>query len=147
MAEAADGRTLQLFPAPYNESKPSHEKQDTQTLTIFYQGRALEFEGFPADKVKELMVFPASNVSSPVQENKACTLPEMEVTTEQSTVLDLPIIRKVSLQRFLQKRKHRASTTESYLKGLTSQPPLEKDVTDAGNELKYDIDTTNWLRL
>lgn len=64
-----------------------------------YEGRVLVFEDFPADKAKELMQVLLAGLGS--SEKPAATEPAAAVPS------DLPIARKASLQRFLQKRKER----------------------------------------
>ncbi|KAL6883352.1 hypothetical protein ACP4OV_010766 [Aristida adscensionis] len=125
-----DGRTMQLLPArAAGASPPSLTMQGPAaaegqlkaagtTLTIMYGGRVVAFADFPADKAEELMEM-AGLVSAQAPENEELALklatpgaavpqpePEEEENDEE-TLVDLPIARKLSLQRFLRKRKHR----------------------------------------
>ncbi|XP_062205957.1 protein TIFY 11d-like [Phragmites australis] len=76
------------------------ESPATVPLTIFYEGRVLVFQNFRADKAMELIQLVGSLSTSQA--------PEKPATAEPSADLDLPpMARKASLQRFLQKRKHR----------------------------------------
>lgn len=90
------------------------------TLSIFYEGRMLVFEEFPADKAKALMQLAAgssgssaaapNNKDAPVPVVRVRRVPEQPAATAPLAVVPsdlLPIARKVSLQRFLQKRKER----------------------------------------
>lgn len=97
--EEEDARTMQLFPpraaAADGVATPS---AGTAPLTIFYDGRMVVVDDVPAEKAAELMRLAGSACSPPPpppQPAHAAALPEM------------PIARKASLQRFLQKRKHR----------------------------------------
>ncbi|EAZ15951.1 hypothetical protein OsJ_31397 [Oryza sativa Japonica Group] len=93
--EEEDARTMQLFPpraaAADGVATPS---AGTAPLTIFYDGRMVVVDDVPVEKAAELMRL-AGSACSPPQPAHAAALPEM------------PIARKASLQRFLQKRKHR----------------------------------------
>jgi jasmonate ZIM domain-containing protein len=73
----------------------------------------LVFEDFPANKAEELMQLAGSGSSATPPQNKAA--PAAAATEEEkpaaanppAALPDMPIARKASLQRFLQKRKHR----------------------------------------
>ncbi|EAY78343.1 hypothetical protein OsI_33431 [Oryza sativa Indica Group] len=113
--EEEDARTMQLFPpraaAADGVATPS---AGTAPLTIFYDGRMVVVDDVPAEKAAELMRL-AGSACSPPQPAHAAALPEM------------PIARKASLQRFLQKRKHRITTTsEPYKKAAVASPAPEK---------------------
>uniref|UniRef100_A0A0D3HD89 Protein TIFY n=1 Tax=Oryza barthii TaxID=65489 RepID=A0A0D3HD89_9ORYZ len=117
--EEEDARTMQLFPpraaATDGVATPS---AGTAPLTIFYDGRMVVVDDVPAEKAAELMRLAGSACSPPPpppQPAHAAALPEM------------PIARKASLQRFLQKRKHRITTTsEPYKKAAVASPAPEK---------------------
>ena len=82
------------------------EAQAKAPLAIFYEGRVVVFEDFPAEKAKEVMQLAGSWSSPPLAlQNGAMEVPEKPEPL--ATPSDLPIARKASLQRFLQKRKHR----------------------------------------
>jgi jasmonate ZIM domain-containing protein len=77
----------------------------------------LVFEDFPANKAEELMQLAGSGSSATPPQNKAApaaaaaaaaTEEEKPAAANPPAALpDMPIARKASLQRFLQKRKHR----------------------------------------
>ncbi|RZR81036.1 hypothetical protein BHM03_00007192 [Ensete ventricosum] len=82
-------------------------------LTIFYCGKVLFFDDFPADKAEELLQM-ASKESIAAQKI-AFTAPSSSIGADCSSQLetahanasDMPIARKNSLHRFLMKRKDR----------------------------------------
>ncbi|RWR79480.1 protein TIFY 10A [Cinnamomum micranthum f. kanehirae] len=114
--------------------KPANEPQTSQ-MTIFYGGKVLVFNDFPADKAKEIMLLveknmlpnsthasASSNDCGNVFSGKS-TFPSTagnNPTTDrlqrppQADVSDLPIARKASLHRFLEKRKGRISAKAPY---------------------------------
>jgi len=74
----------------------------------------LVFEDFPADKAEELMQLAGSGTSAAPRNKEAPAAEQQQkpAAANQSAAAaaalpDLPIARKASLQRFLQKRKHR----------------------------------------
>jgi jasmonate ZIM domain-containing protein len=124
---------IELFPqsAGFKASVPSENKPDKEAdksqLTIFYGGRVLVFDNYPAEKVEELMNFaskgsstscnstyvpPTSSSSSQISVTDKSTVPLASAQIQaqkptQAGLSDLPIMRKASLQRFLEKRKDR----------------------------------------
>ncbi|KAI3447235.1 hypothetical protein Pfo_003900 [Paulownia fortunei] len=139
---------------------------ETAQMTIFYAGQVIVFNDFPADKAKEIMML-ASKSSAAQNPHPAAFAPPYaaqklaESATSTPNIVptfgmqerarhppqpalgsDLPIARKNSLARFLEKRKDRitanapyqaskpappppkAAKTEAWL-GLASQPPLQ----------------------
>jgi jasmonate ZIM domain-containing protein len=96
-----------------NEEEPAER---TAPLTIFYGGKMMVFDDFPAEKADELMKVAGGscNVASPAAAGQPC-LP------------DMPIARKVSLQRFLAKRKNRIITTDP---PVAATEPASKRVKD-----------------
>ncbi|XP_062200807.1 protein TIFY 11d-like [Phragmites australis] len=144
--ETTDARTMQLFPTRAGTSQPSQERPEAQAkapLAIFYEGRVVVFEDFPAEKAKEVMQLAGSWSSPPLPlQNGAMEVPEKPEPL--ATPSDLPIARKASLQRFLQKRKHRISATDPYHKE-TASPAPEKDT--AGGKSVKDEPAASWLGL
>uniref|UniRef100_A0A0E0EXA4 Protein TIFY n=1 Tax=Oryza meridionalis TaxID=40149 RepID=A0A0E0EXA4_9ORYZ len=116
--EEEDARTMQLFPPRAAAAGVATPSAGTAPLTIFYDGRMVVIDDVPAEKAAELMRLAGSACSpppTPPQPAHAAALPEM------------PIARKASLQRFLQKRKHRITTTsEPYKKAAVASPAPEK---------------------
>ncbi|KAJ8501187.1 hypothetical protein OPV22_011739 [Ensete ventricosum] len=88
------------------EDAREHERAP---LTIFYGGKVLVFDNFPLEKAKDL--FQLASRGNPTARNFG-NLPR----TAQPTTLscNLPIARKASLQRFLEKRKDRIHSRAPY---------------------------------
>jgi jasmonate ZIM domain-containing protein len=99
------------------------------TLTIFYQGQVATFHDFPADRAKDLLQM-AGSVTGKAPEkgflqmagSVTVKVPKKGVMTAQTAVPEKaetsdepsdagasmpPIARKLTLQRFLRKRKNR----------------------------------------
>ncbi|RLN19942.1 protein TIFY 10B-like [Panicum miliaceum] len=152
-AEETDGRTMQLFPTRAGTSQPSSQERpvvrEKAPLTIVYDGRVLVFEDYPADKAEELMQLAGSGTSAAPQNKEAPAAVQQEKPAANPSAAaalpDLPIARKASLQRFLQKRKHRINTAEPYSKVTASLLP-EKDVAGSGNPAR-DGPAASWLGL
>ncbi|XP_073047107.1 protein TIFY 10A-like [Primulina eburnea] len=107
-------------------------------LTIFYAGQVIVFNDFPADKADEVMML-ANKSSAAAAQNchfspfappitpqspteSATSFPNFVLSLERAHptppppqfASDLPIARKKSLARFLEKRKDRTTATEPY---------------------------------
>ncbi|KAJ3702530.1 hypothetical protein LUZ61_006235 [Rhynchospora tenuis] len=141
----SNGNEMELFPqsAGLKEINPSEKKlpkeEEKSQLTIFYGGKVLVFENYPAEKVEDLMNLARKGSSTSF--NSTCMPPTSSSSsqisvTDQSTVVsttiplpsaqiqaqkpnqagfsDLPIMRKKSLQRFLEKRKDRLNAKAPY---------------------------------
>ncbi|KAJ1687277.1 hypothetical protein LUZ63_018667 [Rhynchospora breviuscula] len=144
---------MELFPrsidlAGGKSAKTEAGEQEKSQLTIFYGGKVLVFENFPADKAKDLMNYAikgnptacsstyinvtSSSAPTPSMEQaKICPttsnpIVDAQIHAQSSTqpiFSDLPIMRKASLQRFLEKRKDRITTKTPYQvskKGMTA---------------------------
>ncbi|KAK4785043.1 hypothetical protein SAY86_001732 [Trapa natans] len=89
-------------------------------MTIFYAGQVMVFSDFPAEKVKEIMLLAskASMVQNPRQPGllKVSHNPIQDRIQRpaDTIVTDLPIARRASLHRFLEKRKDRITAKSPY---------------------------------
>nr|UUG47648.1 jasmonate ZIM domain protein 3 [Gastrodia elata] len=78
-------RSMDLF--------PQHKSPEDSQLTIFYGGKVLVFDNFPAERANDLMQIASKGQSFPARPRPSFS--------------DLPIARSASLHRFLQKRRAR----------------------------------------
>uniref|UniRef100_A0ACD5WQL0 Uncharacterized protein n=1 Tax=Avena sativa TaxID=4498 RepID=A0ACD5WQL0_AVESA len=144
--------TMELFPqsaglgavqeAPAPDATREEEKQQ---LTIFYGGKVLVFNDFPADKAKGLMQLASKgnpvvqNVSAPAaaaDSTKVQTaMPVLESSMpgaqadaqKPARTSDMPIARKASLHRFLEKRKDRLHAKAPYQASPSDATPVKKE--------------------
>ncbi|XP_075517519.1 protein TIFY 10A-like isoform X2 [Primulina tabacum] len=135
---------------------------ESAPLTIFYAGQVIVFNDFPADKANEIMML-ASKSSAAAAENHHFSTSSPPVTPQSPTgsatsfpnvvpslavqelahrtppppkfSSDLPIARKNSLARFLEKRKARTTATEPYPARKPAAPSKAAQINEA------------WLRL
>ncbi|KAJ1291865.1 hypothetical protein BS78_02G349100 [Paspalum vaginatum] len=149
--------TMELFPqcTGFGEKDADGEqekKEKPQQLTIFYGGKVLVFNDFPADKAKDLMQL--ASKGSPVVENvvlpqpsaptaatdsakvhkampaPVISLPGVQADAQKPTrpnASDMPIARKASLHRFLEKRKDRLNTKTPYQASPADTAPVKKE--------------------
>ncbi|XP_020701950.1 protein TIFY 10a-like [Dendrobium catenatum] len=116
----------------FSPTSPAAEAKEPEKaqLTMFYGGKVVVFDNFPAEKAKELMqiaskgqnftsgtataVYPSVPVAD-VQNFSAPAIPPVKFYAgAQPNFSDLPIARKVSIHRFLQKRNDRISAKAPY---------------------------------
>ncbi|KAL8492562.1 hypothetical protein ACS0TY_023954 [Phlomoides rotata] len=92
-----------VFSGEIQDSKP---EVLTAPLTIFYGGQIIVFNDFPADKAKEIMSL--ARKSSAAESTAAFGVQDhLPRSVQPSLDTDLPIARKNSLARFLEKRRDR----------------------------------------
>ncbi|XP_013592346.1 PREDICTED: protein TIFY 10B isoform X1 [Brassica oleracea var. oleracea] len=114
------------------------ESQSSAPLTIFYGGQVMVFDDFPAEKAKQVIDLAhkvsaksftaemnrnqsaythkeiASTTPVPVPSPVKTAAPEPIQTHKSSLACELPIARRASLHRFLEKRKDRISSKAPY---------------------------------
>ncbi|CAA0821522.1 Protein TIFY 10A [Striga hermonthica] len=91
------------------EEKPNLSDVETPQMTIFYAGQVMVFNRLPAAKAQEILMIAAQTRPKPAFARRT----------------HLPIARKNSLARFLEKRKHRITANAPYPPNkLEAQPKL-----------------------
>jgi jasmonate ZIM domain-containing protein len=93
-----------------------------QIMTIFYGGRVLVFNDLPADKAKESMAlaYAAAATASASGNGAGNIIPDLNIVSTPPPIQprshgsDLPIARRNSLHRFLEKRKDRSLARAPY---------------------------------
>ncbi|KAK8660038.1 hypothetical protein V6N13_050974 [Hibiscus sabdariffa] len=98
----------------------------TAPMTIFYGGQMIVFNDFPAEKAKEIMLLATQNQKTntasmdgngvPSTSNDVPNLRNecVQPAQQQPIPADLPIARRASLHRFLEKRKDRITSKAPY---------------------------------
>uniref|UniRef100_A0A0A9BXQ1 Protein TIFY n=1 Tax=Arundo donax TaxID=35708 RepID=A0A0A9BXQ1_ARUDO len=121
---------LELFPqqaGTLKDAQESRREAERAPLTIFYGGRMVVFNDFPAEKAEELMQFAGSNNITPAASAAGAAAVGQDALG-QPCLPDMPIARKASLQRFLEKRKNRLTAADPY----PAANELTKHVKDDG---------------
>ncbi|KAG8097105.1 hypothetical protein GUJ93_ZPchr0013g34669 [Zizania palustris] len=118
--------------AAVQEGRPSDEPAsgEEKQLTIFYAGRVLVIDRCTPAKAAELIRHAAAAHIGAL---------------EQPVLVDVPMARKASVQRFLSKRKHRATTPalpRAPYSGFMEEEPRAKKVKSAAGKRRQD-----WLAL
>uniref|UniRef100_A0A0E0K9N7 Protein TIFY n=1 Tax=Oryza punctata TaxID=4537 RepID=A0A0E0K9N7_ORYPU len=142
-------KTMELFPQQAGTLKDSQERKEITEkaqLTIFYGGSVVVFDDFPAEKAGELMKLAGSRDStaavSDAGDAAACHL-----SPGQPCLPDMPIARKVSLQRFLEKRKNRLVAAEPLPAAVVSPPEWEKKEAESSSSKRAKKDDgASWLQ-
>ncbi|XP_008792846.2 protein TIFY 10a [Phoenix dactylifera] len=156
-----------VAPAKGESSMSSHTKEPAKNqLTIFYGGKVLVFDKFPAEKVKDLMQMAMKESLAAQTQNLGLTTPSStaarvdfshqnssniaSIPGSQPVVLqnsmpkpaeanasDMPIARRNSLHRFLEKRKDRINT----------KAPYQANAAAAASSAAKSEDSKSWLGL
>ncbi|CAN6302061.1 unnamed protein product [Urochloa humidicola] len=98
---------LELFPQQAGTLKDEQQRKrkepaERAPLTIFYGGKMVVFDDFPAEKAEEIMHLAGGSGNA------------AENALAQPNLTDMPIARKASLKRFLEKRKNRLTAGDPY---------------------------------
>lgn len=117
---------------PREEAAGEEEEEEAQQLTIFYGGRVVVFDMFPSAKVKDLL-----QIMSPggdgVDRAGGATVPTRSLhRPSHDSLSDLPIARRNSLHRFLEKRKDRITAKAPYQQVKSSVVGVEASKQAAG---------------
>ncbi|KAG6388955.1 hypothetical protein SASPL_150392 [Salvia splendens] len=95
-------------------------------MTIFYGGQVMVFNDFPADKAQEILALASKSsavVAPPPAAESASGVPAF-VAAQPSLDSDLPIARKNSLARFLEKRRDRVTANAPYPAAARKAAPV-----------------------
>ncbi|KAK4774540.1 hypothetical protein SAY86_009475 [Trapa natans] len=118
-------------------SKTTQKQPEAAQMTLFYAGQVMVFDDFPAERVKEIMMLarkasssPSSNthlvgaafsgpsmVQNPMKPGLMVSHNPIQDRIQrpaETIVSDLPIARRASLHRFLEKRKDRITARSPY---------------------------------
>ncbi|KAK1377857.1 Jasmonate ZIM domain protein a [Heracleum sosnowskyi] len=119
--------TMSLFPVTEKPGQgiPAKKLPENAQMTIFYGGQVVVFNDLPSEKAKEIMML-ASKACSSIKHPEVPDSPKVVVPNSlvkahrpQPIVSDLPIARKASLTRFLEKRKDRITARAPYASPAT----------------------------
>uniref|UniRef100_A0ACD5TV92 Uncharacterized protein n=1 Tax=Avena sativa TaxID=4498 RepID=A0ACD5TV92_AVESA len=127
--QAAAAATEEAGPATAQAQAPA-------PLTIFYGGRMVVFEDFPAEKAAEVMRMAAIAGA----ERAAAPAPAV---APAPALADMPIMRKASLQRFFEKRKDRLGARATPY----ARPAVEAAAKNSGEEKSSSSSSSSWLGL
>ncbi|XP_057535632.1 protein TIFY 10A-like isoform X2 [Amaranthus tricolor] len=119
---------LELFPMADSRELPLAKEEakntsKTPSMTIFYGGKVLVFDELPEDNAREIVALATRgtiNAKDDAQtQTQTQTSRSINTTTTQlaqgtSSLSDLPLARRVSLHRFMEKRKHRIASNAPY---------------------------------
>jgi len=160
-AQKGDARkeTMDLFPQnagfcsdAAGQGAPDAREKEKHQLTIFYNGKVLVFDNFPAEKANDLMQMAGKGASvsqssgllpSPavaavnVTDSTKVAAAPIPLVSAQKNAADIPQAPKASLRRFLEKRKDR----------LTAKAPYQSSPSDAAAHVKETPENQPWLGL
>ncbi|KAF3623880.1 putative polygalacturonase-like [Capsicum annuum] len=159
-------KSMNLFLQGATKAESSIDKSQ---MTIFYAGQVIVFNDFPADKAKEIMLMAsnnANNTQNPINKQAESTVdlvtpavnivpPSLANTsiqehqmTSQPIVSDLPIARRASLTRFLEKRKDRLTAKVPYQTSTphkhTANPKKEENKAWLGLGAQFPVKTEQY---
>jgi jasmonate ZIM domain-containing protein len=107
---------MNLFPVVEKPMKSQIETKQPERsqMTIFYNGKVIVFNDFPADKANDLVQLAVKNNSPNLVAPKLAPVNVVQRPPQPIPELQLPIARNASLQRFLEKRKDRIAAKAPY---------------------------------
>ncbi|PKA52322.1 Protein TIFY 10A [Apostasia shenzhenica] len=140
-------RSIEIFPRFVPISSPAEAKlPEKNQLTIFYGGKVLVFDNFPAEKANDLMQFASKSCNTAAAAAAAASaaattgaaIPAESIPARaQPNFSNLPIARKASLHRFLEKRKDR----------ITAKAPYQSSSSKDARAVKQEENSQPWLGL
>ncbi|TVU46615.1 hypothetical protein EJB05_06161 [Eragrostis curvula] len=150
-ADAENGEakkeTMELFPQNAGFGSEYAREQEKRQLTIFYAGKVLVFNDFPAEKAKDLMqmaskgasavpnsgLVPSSTTATITDSTKVSTMPTPPnaVVNAQKSAADIPQAPKASLRRFLEKRKDRIQAKAPYQASPSDATPVKEEMPES----------------
>ncbi|CAL9748713.1 unnamed protein product [Musa acuminata subsp. burmannicoides] len=151
--DATDHQTAPKSMEDSLKTPPVIKEVEKSQLTIFYGGKVLVFDDFPGDKVRDLMqmagneIAAAKNLSFPAPPPTSILAsasgwqepPPGLPTPAQANASDMPIARKNSLHRFLEKRKDRISTKAPYqAHGAPAASPTDAELRLGREDLRQE---------
>jgi len=116
----------QLLEAPTGNQDARDEY--AQQLTIFYSGKVVVVDNFPSTEVKALlqMANAAGDIAVDKADSNSSAIPQSLPGPAHNNLSDVPIARRNSLHRFLEKRKGRITAKAPYQGNNTSATPSKK---------------------
>ncbi|CAI9297537.1 unnamed protein product [Lactuca saligna] len=115
--------TMNLFPMAETTPTPVQPQttagqNQSRPMTIFYNGQVIVFNDLAPEKVKEILMLAGKGVpqkpTKPEELSNNMVHDSIKIQRPQPVVADLPIARKASLARFLEKRKDRITARSPY---------------------------------
>lgn len=101
--------------------------QDARQLTIFYGGKVVVVDNFPSTEVKALLQMAnAAGDGAVDRAGSSSAVPRSMPGPAHSDLPDLPIARRNSLHRFLEKRKGRITAKAPYQANSSSSAPSKQ---------------------
>ncbi|XP_004508014.1 protein TIFY 10A-like [Cicer arietinum] len=143
------GTTMELFPTnmtpqtqnlktlnllspndvPALENSSVFKEPKTAQLTMFYGGKIIVLDEFPANKVEELISFARTtkwSTYASYNQTQPSVIPNLfPQAPSRLIVCEQPIARKASLHRFLEKRKDRIAAKAPYQKSNPISAPVK----------------------
>uniref|UniRef100_A0A8F5IT10 Jasmonate-ZIM-domain protein JAZ1b n=1 Tax=Zea mays TaxID=4577 RepID=A0A8F5IT10_MAIZE len=115
------------------EKAAGEEEEEAQQLTIFYGGRVVVFDMFPSAKVKDLLQIMSPGGDGVDRAGAAVPTQSLpRPSASHGSLSDLPIARRNSLHRFLEKRKDRITARAPYQQVNSSVVGVEASKQAAG---------------
>ncbi|KAJ0983789.1 hypothetical protein J5N97_002145 [Dioscorea zingiberensis] len=104
-------KTMDLFPklCSPQDSKADKSSLENSPLTIIYDGKVLVFDNFPAAKARDLL-----QIANKGSIGTQASIPATATVQQSPNYSGVPIARRASLHRFLEKRKQRINSKAPY---------------------------------